>query len=415
MKKAILLGLIVLSLAAPAQTTTVLTFDDAVRLATQHNADLHRARAAVAAADFQRRAAGSGFLPQLSASVGRSDDSGDTVTGDGSTYTASLTATQNVFAGFADQSRLRRSEWQLRSAEAALANRKSQLSRDLKVAYATLLYAQKSVELSDSILQRLEENVRLVELRFEGGRENRGSLLFTRASVTQARADQLQALQNFVSAQAELGRVVGDVHVAWRAIDSVPVTAPATAPEFAGLLDDTPRVQQAIAEQEEAEAAIQLARAGFYPSVDLRGSVSRSGDDWFPREDRASVTATISIPLYAGGRNFYGLREALANADGAKSQRQAVAQEVMVDLKRSYAAYREAVERLNVAEQFLQAAQTRAQIARARYQNGLISFEDWDRIESDLIQRQKNALSAQRERVVSEAAWEFAQGKGIIP
>jgi hypothetical protein len=44
-----------------------------------------------------------------------------------------------------------------------------------------------------------------------------------------------------------------------------------------------------------------------------------------------------------------------------------------------------------------------------------MSFEDWDRIENDLIQRQKTVLQSQRDRVTAEAAWEQAQGKGVIP
>jgi outer membrane protein TolC len=58
---------------------------------------------------------------------------------------------------------------------------------------------------------------------------------------------------------------------------------------------------------------------------------------------------------------------------------------------------------------------TRADIARTKYNNGLMTFENWDIIENDLIQRQKSFLQGQRDRVVAEAAWEQAQGKGVIP
>jgi outer membrane protein len=86
-----------------------------------------------------------------------------------------------------------------------------------------------------------------------------------------------------------------------------------------------------------------------------------------------------------------------------------------VNLKQTYASYAESAEKLKVDQAFLDAAFTRAEIARSKYNNGLMSFEDWDRLESDLIQRQKNFLQSQRDRVVAEAAWEQAQGKGVIP
>jgi outer membrane protein len=73
------------------------------------------------------------------------------------------------------------------------------------------------------------------------------------------------------------------------------------------------------------------------------------------------------------------------------------------------------VEKLKVDQAFLDAAKTRADIARTKYNNGLMTFENWDIIENDLIQRQKSFLQSQRDRVVAEAAWEQAQGKGVIP
>jgi hypothetical protein len=44
-----------------------------------------------------------------------------------------------------------------------------------------------------------------------------------------------------------------------------------------------------------------------------------------------------------------------------------------------------------------------------------MTFEDWDIIENDLIQRLKTFLQSQRDRVIAEASWELAQGKGVIP
>jgi hypothetical protein len=49
------------------------------------------------------------------------------------------------------------------------------------------------------------------------------------------------------------------------------------------------------------------------------------------------------------------------------------------------------------------------------YNNGLITFTDWDIIENDLILRQKSLLQTERDRVVAEAAWEQVQGLGVIP
>lgn len=411
------LGCLAFFLASAAAAQAPLTFDDSIALAVRNNPALYAARANLDAAQQRARAAFSGFLPEVSGSVNYVDRSGtaaQTVFST-ATYSTGVTVTQNVFAGFQDQARVEQGAANVNSAQAALIGAKAQLSRDLKGAYAGLLYAQDNVILTESILRRLEENLRLVELRFESGRENKGALLLTQASVTQARFEQLQARQALATAQTQLAAVLGQSVAAPRASGTVPVSAPTDTPDFDALLRATPDLQDALARERAAAADIQLARAGFYPSVNVSGTIGRDGDNWFPSDDSRSIGASISIPIYSGGRDYYGVRASLAALESVQADRASVENEVLLRLQQTYAAYVEAVERLAVDRQFVNAVQTRAAIARARYENGLISFEDWDRAENDLIQRRKALLVSQRERVNAEAAWELAQGKGVIP
>ena len=395
---------------ALAAEPRALSFDESVSLAAQRNADLRNAQANLQAAEQRARAAYSGFLPQLSGNVNYSDSS----TGSG-TYSTGVTASQNLFTGFQDQARVTQAAANTESARASLQLSKAQLSRDLKVAYTGLLYAQNNVVLTETIQRRLEENLRLVELRFESGRENKGSYLLTRASLAQARLESLQARQALHSGQAQLARVLGQDVEPLRVADAVPLAAPAVVEDFAVLVREAPEVRDALAREKSAEAEVQLVRGGFYPNVNVSGSATREGENWAPDDKRNSVSATISIPLYSGGRDLYGTRAAVASLDAARNSRESIEQQLRVRLRQSHAAYVESVERLNVDREFLDAAELRASIARARYQNGLISFEDWDRIESDLIQRQKAYLASQRDRVAAEAAWELARGTGVIP
>lgn len=162
-------------------------------------------------------------------------------------------------------------------------------------------------------------------------------------------------------------------------------------------------------------ADVTFARAGFYPSVDLTGSVAREGEDWAPDKDRNTVGLNLTIPLFSGGRDYYTTKSVAATLEAVSSNKDNVERQLLVRLKQAYANYVESEEKLKVDQAFLEAAVTRAEIARSRYNNGLMSFEDWDLIENDLIQRQTTFLQSQRGRVIAEAAWEQAQGKGVIP
>jgi outer membrane protein TolC len=89
--------------------------------------------------------------------------------------------------------------------------------------------------------------------------------------------------------------------------------------------------------------------------------------------------------------------------------------QLLVQLKQAYVTYVESVAQLKVDSSFREAAAMRADIARKQYNNGLLSFQDWDTIESDYIKRQKNYLASKRDRVINESNWEKALGRGVIP
>jgi len=408
----------VLLWGAPARAEPpAITWDECVQEAAANNAELRTARANLAAAAYKADAAYSGNLPQLSAGAGYTDTSGSVVGDTGTTaYSTSLSLTQNLFAGFQDQAKIEQGAANRTAAEASLAAARARLSQDLKAAYAGLLYAQENIVLTEKIVRRLEENLRLVELRFEGGRENKGSYLFSQASLAQARYEYLQAQQAVVSAQAQLARALGRAaRGALRVAEGVPLAEPGAAPDFAQLARGAPDYLQVQAQERSATADVALARSGFYPSVNLSGSVGREGPDWAPQNDRRTVGLNLTLPLFSGGKDYYATKSASASLEAASSGKDNVERQLFVRLRQTYAGYVEAAEKLKVDRQFVEAATARAEIARSRYDNGLMTFDDWDRIESDLIQRSKSLLVSRRDRVNAEAAWEQAQGKGVIP
>jgi outer membrane protein TolC len=392
-----------------------LTWEVSIEEATAFNPELRAARANLAASGHSARAAHSGNLPQLSGGAGYNDSSGSAAS-NSTGFSTSLSLSQNLFSGFQDSAKIEQGVAKFSEVEADLAVVKARLSQELKSAFAGLLFAQDNVTLTDKIVQRLQENLRLVELRFEGGRENKGSFLLTRATLAQARYENLQARQALASAQAQLARVLGRNEPAGlQVLGSVPVTAPGAAPDFQTLVRQVPDLAKARAQERSALADVTLARAGFYPSVDLTGSMAREGQDWAPDKDRRTVGLNLTIPLYSGGKDYYTTKSTAATLEAVSSTKDNVERQQLVRLKQAYANYVESEEKLKVDSAFLEAAITRAEIARSRYNNGLISFEDWDRIENDLIQRQKTFLQSQRDRVTTEASWEQVQGQGVIP
>lgn len=408
----------ILLLAVASAHADMLSWEASVQEAWTHNADLQSARANLEASHYQVRGAYSGYLPQISASAGYTESDARLrarVAADiAAPYSASISLTQNLFAGFQDQARVAQGQANYHAAEARLASTLAQVNHDLRSAFAALSYAQNNLVLTENIARRLQENVRLVELRFEGGRENKGSYLLTKASLAQARFERLQAQQALATAQAQLAGVLGRAPTDDLAVSgALPTGTPEARPDFARLTEQIPDYRQAVAEERAAAAGVRLARAPRYPSLNLTATSARNGAEWFPDEQRSSVGVTLMVPIFNGGRDYFATKSAAAAHAAAATTKAGMDRQLLVKLKEAHAAFVESVEKLKVDEEFLEAASTRADIARAKYQNGLISFEDWDRIENDLILRQKTLLSSRRARANAEAVWELTIGRGL--
>ncbi len=407
----------ILLLLAPGLAHAIQTLDWAACIhATQDsNADLKAALATAQSTDELKGTARSGFLPQMSASIGYVRN--NTGSNGSTNRTTSLTGTQNLFAGFQTLGRMRQAHGNSVAAWAAYDTTKARVSFDLKSAYESLSYAIDFKILTEEIIRRREENNRLVALRFESGRENKGSAYLSEAYLAQAKLDDLQASNAKRISSAQLARALGfDEYSDLSITGTIPVQEPASGtPDFLKIALATPDYRQLEALEAGADAGVTIARSGFYPSLDLSGTLGRQVSPVFlGAQERWSVGIALTLPFFSGGSDFYSTRSAIDARTAAEYQRVNISRQVRARLEQSYSSYLEAVMKFKVDTSFKQATTVRAEIARKRYNNGLLTFEDWDVIENDLINRQKAYLQSKRDRVIAEAAWEQAQGIGAL-
>lgn len=359
------------------------------------------------------------FLPQISAegSASRSQTESDDGYQDSRLYQGSLSAYQSLFSGFGDLATLRQSQALLTVAEVNLQATKAALGAALLQGFARVLFAQNFVRLAELIAARRKENVNLVEMRFESGRENKGSFLRASAYYRQAQFDVRQASRGLKAAQQELAAVLGRREIASLQVsgnwESHPL--PGT-PDFGKLALETTDYRQAAAQARAAREGVQIAWSVFYPTWSLQGSLSRSDEDHIiPQNDQWSVSSTLSYPLFTGGRHWHAARGAKADQRKAEAELKDRGNRMVAALQERFAAWQDAQEQVEVQIEFLKAAEVRAEISRAQYQNGLLSFVDWDLIENDLIEKQKAVLDRQLQAVVARANWEKTLGIGEIP
>ena len=400
-----------------------LSWRECIRLAIDNNAEYRAAQAKRNAVFELEGVARAGYLPTISAGASATRmqtdaGGGGSVLSSPTLFDVNLTASENLFNGLGDQARLRLARANTAAADADLRTAKAKLSFDLKAGYENLLSSKAFIDLQQAIVAQREYNMRMVKLRFEGGQENKGSVLQSEAYLEEARLNLVQAHYAYRTSQAQLRKLLGIEEVVnFDISDSVPTSDVEYHDlDFKSILLTTPAHEQAQAVEESAQHNVTANRSAFYPTLGLVGATGQGGDTFLPGGDRRwSVALNLSIPLFNGGKDYYNVRSASENYLNQARLRNSIDQALQVSLQDAYFGYASSIKRLKIDKSFQEALQVRAKIGRAKYKQGLLTFDDWDRIENDLIDRENKFLSSSRDRVTAEAAWEQAQGKGVIP
>jgi outer membrane protein TolC len=280
-----------------------------------------------------------------------------------------------------------------------------------------LLFSQQQIDLLQQILTRDKANQDLVQMNFDGGTDNKGSLLQAQAAVAQDQFSVDQAQRALRVAQRQLDQVLGrspmtDIAVAG---DFDVPTLPDTTPDFLNLTLLTPAHREAVAQLGLADSQYVTARGDFLPTLSANASLGRSGWNFGETQPNWSAGLELSMPVFTGGRNLFTFKSAEESKQGVEDELQSSDMKTEEGLENAYASYQDAADEIKVQQFQVQAAQTQEEIAKAEYLDGLLIFQNWNLIEAALTNQQKQQLSDMLTIKTAEANWELAEGKGEIP
>ena len=282
----------------------------------------------------------------------------------------------------------------------------------LRTAYANLLAAQELVQVTGEIEARRRESLALVQLRYEGGREHKGSLLTSEADLAQAIYGVSQAKRNIYLAQRQLIKEMGrKAFIPFTASGDLDVkeTNP-DRPDFEKLCESTPLLQQLVEQKEAAKFGLKSAKAGFFPQIFMNAGESNSGTNSFPDQNQWSIGTTLTLPIFDGGNTIATVRQARATLNQTEADEQSGRDGVIVTLSNTWTQLQNTIDNVGVQRKVLTAAQERAKIAEAEYSIGLVSYNDWIIIENNLVSAKTNFVNAQLSALVAEANWVQAKG-----
>jgi len=296
--------------AASAQT-----LEEALVMADQNNPTMQFQRASLRATDESVSQALSGWRPTvtLSGDAGLSHSDGvSTGSSDSKPRSAALRLTQPLYRGGRTVNGLAQAEANVEAARQALRQTEQGVLQRTVRAYMDVLRDESVVELNQANLDRLGRQLDATRDRFEVGELTRTDVAQAEARVSGATSSLVAAQGTLESSRATFRRVIGLEPLNLSRVPALGALPEGVEAARRIALEENPVIRQAIRSEEASRAAVEVAKGVILPSVNLSSSLSRSYDTssfnyW---SDAASVTATVTVPLYQSGSEFSQIRQA---------------------------------------------------------------------------------------------------------
>lgn len=264
------------------------------------------------------------------------------------------------------------------------AQRGAQLALIAEIAntYLALSADQELQRLALSALESHEATYRLAERRRELGAVSALDVAQARTVVERARADAARyagrvaqdtnALALLIGAPVPPELLPGAFDPRVSGIDELPAGTPSE------VLLRRPDVVQAEHRLRAANANIGAARAAFFPSISLTGSVGTASNELSGLFDSGtrvwSFLPQINVPIFQGGRLRAGLDVATAERDIGLAQYEKAIQAAFRDVADALALSRTLAAQRQALESLVEAAARATELSQARYRAGRDSY-----------------------------------------
>ena len=356
---------------AAEPSTPSYSLTDILALAVEHSPTLAGAEGMVKQSQGQQIAAGAYPNPSVSGSAGRGSirdpSNGVSIT------ERTVTVEQPLEWSGKRQARQDAANAGVAGASAAKEETRLALLADVKIAFYSLLFAQRDAELAAQNVTSVEEVLRTVKARVAAGEATSFDTMKAGVEVQKAQKEVARAQNALLVAKTRLNTLTagslgkqfsiqGDFQSPKQELYLDRLTAQA--------FEQHPSMRRLTKLAEQAEHAVRLERESRVPNISVQGSYHREAGD-------ESLTAGLSVPLPLWYRRQGEIETALGTKHRAEAERLRAKNELEQAVTQYAQEVRTAQDQLQVFETGLlkQAEQTLA-VARTSFRQGAASLLD---------------------------------------
>ncbi|MDR1684837.1 MAG: efflux transporter outer membrane subunit [Desulfovibrio sp.] len=389
-----------------------------IAAALRQNRDLRLALLAVREAGAQYRVQRADRLPQLDGEA--SDTYGGDLKGkESNLYMVSSAAVldPDLFGRLKSLSEAALQRYQA-SEEAAKAARILLVAQTAQ-SYLNERLAAELLRLAERTLQSRQSSLAFIERRVQSGQSSLLDLEQARGMTESAKAEAAAQKNELTRAENALKLLLGSFEP-----QPLPPPTALTDMRFAALpqglpssiLLERPDIMEAEHELQATNADIGAARAAFFPSISLTGSLGVVSNDLNLLFSGATSAWTflpkIGLPVFSGGRDLAGLDLAEVRKESAVVRYEQRIQTAFREVADALLTRSALADRLAAQKRYLQSQQLVLRLATTNYVNGAVSYLTVLDAQRSVFDAERTLLAILRDQLVNDVELYAALGGG---
>ena len=309
--------IIFLLVAFYSKNVLAVSLSEALLQAYKNNPELNAERENIQVSKEDLNISKSEFLPTVTLSTSRSEENTEKLTDrsgadssvtDVSPKTDSITIEQTLFQGFGGVADLEKNKIGLVLAEAKLLKTEQEILYEAIEAYTGLILSKEKVDINRRNVNLLERQVETDQARLGKGKITIADLAQSESSLAGAQAKFIEAKNEKITAKLTYEKVIGPIADTNSLSKNLNINfkIPSSLNKAIEISkNNNPELVIAKLEYEQSEKDVAIAKSDLSPSAILSLKSSKTDDlsSTYDERDKETITATISWPVYQGGKN----------------------------------------------------------------------------------------------------------------
>lgn len=387
-----------------------LSLQECIDIALSYHPTLIAAKESVNALEAKVPQSESSYYPKLSAETSSSRTKSPPVK---DSYKVGTSLSQKIYDFGKTKANVDQAKANVNVSEEDLTKAKNDIVLNVKQSYYTLLQDQRLAKVNEAALSRAELNLKYARGFYEVGTKPKSDMIKAEVEVANARVNVIKSNNSLKISQVSLKNALGvDIDFPVKIEDTLIFEKVIFDIHelMTRALDSRAELRQIKAKLQSNQASLRLAKTGYLPDFTGSASLGYSGNE-FPIDNVWSIGLTFTWTIFEGWLTPWKIKEAQANIRSLEASREALKQNVTLEVEQAYLSIQEASERIEATAKSVELAKENLRLAQGRYEAGVGTILELTDAQLSLTNAETTHIQALYDYRVAIAKLEKAIGK----